>query len=217
MTQQDQIVQPEAVFGLWTVVHYAGQKRWVCRCKCGTERPVLTRALKTRRSQSCGCASGKQKRTARVALTQHGMTGTPTWISWIGMIQRCSDPNQRSYKDYGGNGVSVCERWLDFANFYADMGERPAGTTIDRENGAKIYGPDTCRWADKTTQIRTRSNTVRLTYGDKTLPLAEWAEQRGIRPNTVTMRLRRGWPVWKALEFDEPDGTTGFVAELSLR
>lgn len=197
-------VRPEAEFGLWRVVSYSGDKKWKCKCRCGTERPVLTSALNSGRSQSCGCADGKQRRTVRPDFAKHGMSGTPTWISWVGMIQRCTDPNLPSYKDYGAKGVTVCERWLDFANFYADMGERPPGLTLERRDRAKGYDPDNCEWATRTTQAENRSITHWIEIGGRRHTLTEWARMQGILQPTVSMRLKRGWTEEQALGFAAP-------------
>lgn len=81
-----------------------------------------------------------------------------TYRSWDGMKQRCLNPKATGYKRYGGAGVTVCERWLTFENFLADMGERPEGTTLDRIDSAGDYEPGNCRWADRSTQNRNRPN-----------------------------------------------------------
>lgn len=125
-------------FNRWTVIARAenspsGQIRWMCRCQCGTEAIVQSGALKSGHSKSCGCH--KIEVTIRRS-TKHGhATGgviTPTYHSWAGMIARCTDPNHSDYRLYGGRGVTVSERWLDFSNFLADMGEKPPQSSLDR-------------------------------------------------------------------------------------
>lgn len=90
----------------------------------------------------------------------HGHTTTtkksPTYVSWANMKARVNQPSTPSYRYYGGRGIKYDERWADFANFLADMGERPEGCTLDRIDPDKDYGPDNCRWADKYTQSRNR-------------------------------------------------------------
>jgi hypothetical protein len=128
----------------------------------------------------------------------HGMCGTPTHKSWLAMkgrvSGRLSDP--RYYKD---EGVQICARWMEFANFLADMGQRPDGTTLDRIDNSKGYEPGNCRWATKEEQIKNRRNTRWIEFNGERLSAAEWAERTGIRRKTILHRLNLGWPVADAL------------------
>jgi hypothetical protein len=90
---------------------------------------------------------------------KHGFIKTPTYRSWIAMRSRCVDPNASGYKNYGGRGIKVCERWDDFLNFLADMGERPPGMSIEREDGTGNYCPENCKWATRKVQNRNKRNT----------------------------------------------------------
>jgi len=83
------------------------------------------------------------------------MGGTKIYDIWSDMIGRCTRPTHARYADYGGRGITVCERWRDFVNFYADMGDRPPGRSLDRENNDKGYSPDNCQWA---TAVEQRAN-----------------------------------------------------------
>jgi hypothetical protein len=111
---------------------------------------------------------------------------SPTYISWVGMIQRCFYAKHRHFSRYGGRGITVCERWRQFENFLADMGERPTGKSLDRIDTDRGYEPGNCRWATKNEQMR---NTRRALMFDGK-PLAQWAEESGVPYQTLKARLR---------------------------
>ncbi len=127
------------------------------------------------------------------------MSGTSTHVIWMTMRQRCRDTNAKDYARYGGRGIKVCERWESFENFLADMGERPAGMSIERDDNDGDYTPDNCRWATRSEQQRNRRSNVLLTHDGVTLCVAEWAIRTGINRMTLHTRIDRGWPTDKAL------------------
>lgn len=135
-----------------------------------------------------------------LSVRTHGRTGSPEYIAWDGMIQRCSNPNNRRWKDYGGRGIKVCERWRRFENFFADMGERPEGKSLDRypDNDGN-YEPGNCRWATpKQQQNNTRAVRI-IEHEGMRGTVTEMAIRNGIKPHTLTCRLLRGWGVEDAL------------------
>lgn len=131
---------------------------------------------------------------------KHGGHGTLTYARWKSMTQRCCNPNATNFKDYGAVGVTVCERWRDFDAFRADMGECPSRSmTLDRMKNERGYEPGNCRWATKAEQNRNRSSCVELTHAGVTRNVAEWAEAIGMSANALSMRLRLGWSVERAI------------------
>ena len=118
---------------------------------------------------------------------------TPTYSSWENMIQRCYNPNSVNFKYYGGRGISACDRWRTFKNFLADMGERPAGKTLDRKNGNGNYEPANCQWSTRKEQGRNRRDNTIIECNGHSACIAEWAEKLGIHRNTIHHRIRMGW------------------------
>ena len=153
-------------FGRLTVTERAGSRSgrvaWTCRCACGKTVEVVSHSLTSGHTTSCGCWRNERNASTQVVHghARRGVKPTQTYRTWQAMMTRCYNPNVKSYKDYGGRGVQVCEQWHSFANFLTDMGERPPGTTLDRKDNDRGYAPDNCRWATKAEQAsNTRANT----------------------------------------------------------
>lgn len=183
-------------FGKLTVIEWEKGKDkksyWLCKCDCGNYTQSYTHALRSGRNKSCGCGEGYRK---------HAMCDTLAYKSWASMKQRCLNPNTKSYKKYGGRGIIICDRWKNsFKNFLEDMGERPKEMTIDRIDNDGNYEPSNCRWADKDTQLKNRSNTIILEYDGKQQSLKEWSDELNIPYKTLLARLRvHKWPVERVL------------------
>ena len=140
------------------------RRQWRCICDCGQE--VLKRTVDLRSQNpvaSCGCVTRERLtspefRALQISVT-HGMAGTPTHQSWGQMIQRCTNPKRRHWRRYGGRGITVCDQWRrSFESFFADMGERPRGCTLDRIDNDRGYEPGNCRWTTPAVQARNSSN-----------------------------------------------------------
>jgi hypothetical protein len=152
--------------GRLTVVgpaHHDGKRQyWQCACDCGSTVLVRQDYLKGRK-KSCGCLH-REVTAARNVI--HGWTGTKTFQSWRSMRARCYIATSHRFDRYGGRGIAVCDRWRDsFVAFLADMGERPAGKTLDRINNDGNYEPGNCRWATSSEQGRNRSHPARWDDG----------------------------------------------------
>ena len=131
---------------------------------------------------------------------KHGGHGTLTYARWKSMMQRCHQTGATNYKDYGGKGITVCDRWHDFAAFRADMGECPGKSfTLDRIENTTGYEPGNCQWATMAQQNRNRSHCVELTHNGRTMILRDWATEIGISPNALAQRLYLGWSTERAL------------------
>jgi len=123
---------------------------WRCKCDCGSELDVRKTYLTSGDTKSCGCL---RRRTTASLKMKHGMAHkSSTYDIWVLMRQRCNNPRANGFRYYGGRGVTVCERWDDYANFLSDMGERPTGLTLDRRDPYGNYEPSNCRWETWTVQ-----------------------------------------------------------------
>lgn len=157
-------------FGRLTVVsrfgsNYRRNALWTCVCDCKKTRVVVGNSLLSGNTQSCGCLN-IDKMVLR--FTRHGQTKgnvrTGVHASWHDMIQRTTNPNNSAWKNYGGRGIRVCTEWLEFENFYAAMGSRPKGLTLDRIDNEKGYEPENCQWTDR----RTQNQNQRIRVDNKT-------------------------------------------------
>jgi len=187
-------------FGAWMVLRRikvpSRFTAWLCRCDCGTEKPVNAQHLYEGISRSCGCLGINPD-----AKVTHGKSKTKVYRVWADMLQRCQNPKSCNYKFYGARGIKVCDRWQDFENFLADMGERPTEHhSIERIEVNGNYEPGNCRWATRKEQYRNRRNNRLITFQGKTLTLGDWAAEIGLSSNSLSSRINtHKWPIEKAL------------------
>ena len=183
-------------FGRWMVVALAHMENkraiYQCRCECGTEKLIRGSSLTTGNSKSCGCYQTEIRYT-------HRKSKTPSHNSWLNMLQRCFNENCHYYHRYGGRGISVCKRWLKFENFFADMGERPPGTSLHRKDNDKGYFPSNCCWTNHIQQMRHTEQNNLITYRGVTKTAIEWSELLEIPPYAIYGRSRRGCSVEEIL------------------
>ena len=130
----------------------------------------------------------------------HGMSRTPEYYAWQNMKDRCFNPNHKRYSDYGGRGISMCDRWLNLDNFLADMGSRPtAKHSIDRIDNNDDYSPKNCKWSTHVEQKNNKRNNHLITIDDVTLTIAQWAKKMGYNESVIWRRLEAGWSEYDAV------------------
>lgn len=198
-------------YGRLTVVRQAernqfGDIRWECVCECGNLVAVPVGSLTSEHTRSCGCLQREkasvQGKIIGAANHKHGMTETPEYHAWHGMRQRCLDKNHPGFKHWGGRGVKICDRWNEFKNFYADVGERPTPKhSLDRfpdPNGN--YEPSNVRWATQKEQQRNRRRHRMVAYKGQSKCVGAWAEEAGLTVCQLWTRLfTHKWPVERAM------------------
>lgn len=153
-------------------------------CICGNQLSVAIKSLQDGNTKSCGCMRADSLRISPSNL-KHGMVGTPTYRTWRSMKERCLNPRNPVFRYYGARGIAVCERWMKFENFFADMGERPVGMSLDRIDGEGHYEPDNCRWATDLTQAFNQSQTKPVVFHGKVMSFSQAAREIGRVPATL--------------------------------
>lgn len=180
-------------YGRLTAVTFGGDRggirHWICRCDCGRWRVVISRHLTSGAIQTCGCSRGNTTRIGKLSRR-----------AWQSMKSRCLKPERKDYKDYGARGISICDRWMDFENFFADMGGPPTTRhSLERIDNSRGYGPDNCKWATRKEQNRNKRSNRLLSYDGKTQCLSAWSDEYGIGTSTIMKRIKLGWTVDRAL------------------
>lgn len=191
------------VFGYWTATSEtqkcSGSLYVFCKCKCGTAKYVRLEKLRNGTSKSCGCYQ-------REMNTTHGMTATSVrresreyWV-WNSMVRRCTNAKDAGYKNYGGRGITVCDKWLTYVGFIEDMGFRPSDAhSIDRLDNNKGYCKENCAWVIRTNQARNKRNNRIIEINGVKKTLAEWSEISGVSYTAIIHRINSGWPIEEAV------------------
>lgn len=181
---------------------------WLCKCECSTLTKVNGAELRLRHTKSCGCLKFDTQ-----SNFIHGMSkNNAEYRAWASMRSRCTNPNLRQWKDWGGRGIRFCERWNDFQNFYADVGNRPSDNySFERIDNNAHYScgkcteciangwTANCQWATREKQANNRRNVKRYTYLGRTQTAVDWAKEFHLHPRVLTTRLRLGWALERAL------------------
>lgn len=177
--------------------------KWICRCDCGAVKKVCASSIRGRRVASCGCLLKEKARERMVARSlTHGMSSSPEHSIWAAMKSRCHNPKSGGYRNYGGRGIAVCERWINsFENFYSDVGPRPSSNhSIERIDNSRNYEPGNVRWATAKEQARNRRSSAILTFNGISATIAEWSEKTGLTQLQISHRLRlANWSIDRIL------------------
>lgn len=185
---------------------------WLCRCKCGNKVKVRSSSLTSGNTLSCGCYhSARSSETLRSLRLSgkgnnghkpiHGMSKTSEYSIWCGMLARCYNPKNGSYRRYGGRGIKVCNRWKhSFVDFFADMGFRPSlRYSLGRKRNNGNYTPSNCSWETREEQSNNRSSNIILTYKGESMTLTQWSRRAGLPKTAIQSRLNCGWRISRAL------------------
>ena len=178
---------------------YRTMKRWICLCDCGNQTIVANSNLKNNHTKSCGC---HKKEAAGTHSLTHGKTKTKEYRAWRSMKERCSLPSNIMWKNYGGRGIKICDRWIgSFECFLKDMGELPfKGAQLDRIDNNGNYEPSNCRWVTKFQNMLNKRNTVIVEYNGKSQTLKEWSIELNMNYNLLIRRLKgQKWTVEQTL------------------
>lgn len=170
---------------------YKWKRKAKFKCECGKEFIAIIHKINSGHTKSCGCRNGEQ----------HRMFGTPEYESWAHMKSRCYREKDARYSDYGGRGITVCDRWVDsFMSFFDDMGKRPSSNhSLDRINNELGYYKENCRWATKAQQNRNTRQNRYLTYNGKTQSMPDWCDELKLDYNIIRDRIFRGWTFERAI------------------
>ena len=170
--------------------------KWICLCDCGKTVSVFRPCLIQNHTRSCGCLNIDM---IIESSTTHGMTDTITYSRWTDMHTRCYNEKSTSFKNYGGRGISVCDRWHSFINFFEDMGHPPSGSTLDRIDNNDCYCKENCRWATVLEQANNKRNNIKVDIDGNLLTLGEIAREYGVDYNILYRRLRDGWDIHRSI------------------
>jgi hypothetical protein len=173
------------------------RRGWICRCSCGTVCTVTTDKLLSGHTRSCGCL---QREITIRRSTTHGLRHQDEYEIWCAIKARCNNPKHIAYARYGGRGIRVCDEWQhDFPRFFADMGPRPPGLTIERKDNDKGYSADNCRWATYKEQSANSSKPRYIEWNKERRSITDWAKHLHMPRLALQGRFNNGWTIERAL------------------
>lgn len=194
-------------FGRLTAIHvskviYGRGAMWKCICECGSQTDVNGSILRSGRQQSCGCLRSERARETRTTHG-HATAGNHSrlYVLWCGIKARCENRNHKSYLQYGGRGITLCDAWQSFPAFLADMGEPPnERSTVERSDNNKGYEPSNCRWASRAEQSQNRRANIQLTAHGRSFTSSELALMLGLKVDRLRRRLKQGQRLFSGIE-----------------
>lgn len=179
--------------GRLQITTYVGGSKWNCICDCGFEFVIHSQSITKQKQSRCRYCFYSDKKI-------HGCSGTPEYQAWKHIMERCYDPDDMMYPNYGGRGIKVCERWKNPKFFVDDMGKRPTKWhSIDRINVDGSYEPNNCKWATRKEQNNNKTNTIYLEYRGFRKNLYDWSIVTGISAGVLRCRFHSKWSVEKIL------------------
>lgn len=195
-------VNPGDKFGRLTIIKEIDGTRYsrriLCKCDCGKNKVVDLTALISGNTQSCGCL---KKELVRAKNLTHGLSGSKLHHIWTSMKQRCFNPNDQSYFNYGARGIRVSQEWLDFQEFYkwAMSNGYREGLTIERTDNDGNYEPSNCKIIPFSEQSKNRRSNHWIEFSGERKTMSQWARDLGFKRETIKDRIRSGWPIEKVL------------------
>lgn len=185
-----------------------GSTRAICRCECGSVGEKDLSLVVSGHTKSCGCYNSD---VIAIRNYRHGKTDTPEYTIWAGMKARCNNQQHIAYPNYGGRGISVCERWsASFEAFLEDMGNRPGpAMSLDRIDPNGNYEPDNCRWETSSVQAKNTRRARLYLFKGRSMNVPEIARETGLRASTINARLASGWSIDRAATEPLREGSYG--------
>lgn len=192
-----------------TVIELIGKQNnrtlWKAICDCGITKSFIGSSLVSGNTRSCGCLQEENRWLSKSHGHAHRGKITRTYKAWVGLNERCCNPKNKEFENYGARGITVCKMWHHktpngFSNFLSEMGECPPLLTIDRIDNNGNYEPSNCRWASQQEQASNRRNNRWIEFDGRKQILRDWAKETGLDPVTISTRIDRlGWSIERAL------------------
>lgn len=194
-------IEPGQKFNKLTIVREVERtsikRRFLCQCDCGNYTQVNLNMLRTSAIKSCGCLLVENGKKNKI----HGQWKSKLYAIWRDMKQRCLNPNNQQYKNYGGRGIKIRDEWLEFNSFYqwAIKSDYKVGLSIERKDVNGNYEPSNCTWIPKSEQLNNLRRTRWVTWSGETRNIAQWSAKTGLSSETIRRRLAYGWSIDRAL------------------